>query len=75
MVQQIGLANWWQQMLNNMEDVIKNKVWDVVQEAINSETGFAFWRGKMNETDEFEWKILAEKMDSDDRVLIKVIKR
>jgi hypothetical protein len=53
------------------------KINDVVDQAIESENRFAFWRGKLNETDETEWKIFVN-ADYDNRegdLLIRVKKR
>lgn len=40
-----------------MNQDLLNKIQEVADEAYSNETHYAFWRGKINETDEFEYKI------------------
>lgn len=54
---------------------LMEKISETMIESQNSEEKFAVWRGKVNETDEFEWKILCECRKSDDDFLIRVTKR
>jgi len=60
-----------------MSDELRNKIQEIVEIAKNSEDRFAVWRGKLNETDETEWKIFVN-ADYDNRegdLLIRVKKR
>jgi hypothetical protein len=60
-----------------MTDELRNKIQEIVEIAKNSEDRFAVWRGKLNETDETEWKIFVN-ADYDNRegdLLIRVKKR
>ncbi len=60
-----------------MSDELRNKIQEIVEIAKNSEDRFAVWRGKLNETDETEWKISVN-ADYDNRegdLLIRVKKR
>jgi len=53
------------------------KIEETLNAALNSEERYAAWRGKVNESDEFEWKILADCRHGriDDDYLIRVVKR
>ncbi len=50
---------------------------ETINQALSSQEKFAAWRGKVNESDEFEWKILADCRhgNSEDDYLIRVVKR
>lgn len=58
-----------------MDPKLLEKIDDTMIASQNSEIKFALWRGKLNETDEFEWKILCECKTNDNDFLIRVIKR
>jgi hypothetical protein len=53
------------------------KIEETLNQALNSEEKYASWRGKVNEADEFQWKIIADCRhgNSEDDYLIRVVKR
>lgn len=57
-----------------MDPKLLEKIDETMIASQNSEHKFAVWRGKVNESDEFEWKILSE-CKTDDVFLIRVTKR
>jgi len=60
-----------------MTDELRNKIQEISNIAKNSEEKYASWRGKVNEADEFQWKIIADCRhgNSEDDYLIRVVKR
>jgi len=60
-----------------MSDELRNKIQEIVEIARNSEERYFAWRGKVNEADEFQWKIIADCRhgNSEDDYLIRVVKR
>lgn len=53
------------------------KIEETINDAKNSEQRTAVWRGKLNESDEFDWKIIVDGRynENEDDYLIRVVKR
>lgn len=58
-----------------MEELIKNILYDVIVQTCQEDTKILTWRGKVNETDIDEWKIISECIAPDEIYLIKIKKR
>lgn len=59
-----------------MDPKLLEKIDELVITSQNSEEKYALWRGKINETDEFEWKVIVDcRNNNNDDYLIRVIKR
>ena len=58
-----------------MDPKLLEKIDETMIASQNSEVKFASWRGKLNESDDFEWKILSECRTDDNDFLIRVTKR
>lgn len=58
-----------------MEELIKNILYDVIVQTCQEDTKVLTWRGKVNEVDTDEWKIISECIEPDEIYLIKIKKR
>lgn len=59
-----------------MDPKLLEKIDEIMLASKNSEEKFAVWRGKINETDDFEWKVIVDcRNNNNDDYLIRVLKR
>lgn len=58
-----------------MEELLNTKLYEIITQSCGEEKRTITWRGKLNSTDIFEWKITAECISENEEYLIKIKKR
>jgi len=58
-----------------MEELIQTKLYDVLIQSCNESSKVITWRGKINPSDLFDWKITAECVEENEEYLIRIKKR